>query len=442
MAKRMIGRIVIPVLAIFTFIAIPLAQNSHKPSHKLVLIKAQRLLDVRTGQYLSDQGVLVENERIKEVGDYRNLLKNAPKTAVVTDLGDLTLLPGLVDSHSHLFSAGDGRVDTTAEMNTDQRQLLAARNAREILEAGITTIRNLGGSGVRGDVVLRDRINAGQIIGPRIIAATRKLTPPGGQGNSLPQEVIERAFLPVSGEGAARQAVREAIKSGADVIKVVVDVGPRLLSLEEMKAIVDEANRHKLRVAAHAGSELAIATAIEAKVNSIEHGNGATEEMLRKMRERSIFLVLNLYTPSALRQIFAADLHRSPQDKVDFESDLKNTTEQSQRRLQRAMSSGVKIVAGSDMVYIYPGKTRGQASLIVLNALQEYGMPPIEIIRSATINAAELLGWQDSIGAIEANKYADLIAVKGDVLKGIRALETVAFVMKGGIIIRHEVRTK
>jgi len=438
----MIGRIVIPVLAIFTFITVPLAQNSRMTSHKPVLIKAQRLLDVRTGQYLSNQGVLVENERIKEVGDYRNLLKNAPKTAVVTDLGDLTLLPGLVDSHSHLFSADDGRVDTTAEMNTDQRQLLAARNAREILEAGITTIRNLGGSGVRGDAILRDQINAGQIIGPRIIAATRKLTPPGGQGNSLPQEVIERAFLPVSGEEGARQAVREAVKSGADVIKVVVDVGPRLLSLEEMKAIVDEANQHMLRVAAHAGSEMAIATAIEARVNSIEHGNGATEEMLRKMRERSIFLVLNLYTPPALRQIFSADLQRSPQDRTDFEAWLKNTTEQSQRRLQRAMNSRVKIVAGSDMVFIYPGKTRGQASLIVLNALQEYGMPPIEIIRCATINAAELLGWQDSIGTIEAKKYADLIAVKGDILKDIRMLETVGFVMKGGTIIRHEARTK
>jgi imidazolonepropionase-like amidohydrolase len=438
----MVGRIVIHVLAIVTFVAIPLAQNSHKPSHKHMLIKTQRLLDVRTGQYSSNQGVLVENGRIKKVGDYRDLLKNAPKTVVVTDLGDLTLLPGLVDSHSHVFSADDGRVDTTAEMNTDQRQLLAARNAREILEAGITTIRNLGGSGVRGDAVLRDRINADQIVGSRIIAATRKLTPPGGQGNSLSQEIIERAFLPVSGEEGARQAVREAIKSGANVIKVVVDAGPRLLSLEEMKAIVDEANQHKLRVAAHAGSERAIAIAIDAKVNSVEHGNEATEEMLRKMSDRGIFLVLNLYTPLALRQIFSAELQRSPQDKADFEAFLKNTAEQSQRRLQRAISSGVKIVAGSDMVFIYPGKTRGQASLIVLNALQEYGMPPIEIIRSATINAAELLGSQDSIGTIEANKYADLIAVKGDVLKDIRVLETVGFVMKGGSIIKHEISSK
>jgi imidazolonepropionase-like amidohydrolase len=437
----MVGRLVISVLASFTFVALPLTQNSHKPSHRLTLIKTQLLLDVRTGQYLPNQGVLVENARIKEVGDYGSLLKKAPK-AVITDLGDLTLLPGLVDSHSHLFSADDGRVDTTAEMSTDQRQLLAARNAREILEAGITTIRNLGGSEVSGDAVLRDQINANQVIGPRIIAATRKLTPPGGQGNSLSQEIIERAFLPVSGEEGARKAVREAIKSGANVIKVVVDDGPRLLSLEELKAIVDEANQHKLRVAAHSGSAKAIATAIDARVNSVEHGTGATEEMLRKMSERGIFLVLNLYTSPALHQIFSAELQRSPQDKADFEAFLKDIAEQSPRRLQRAMSSGVKIVAGSDMVFIYPGKTRGQASLIVLNALQEYGMPPIEIIRSATINAAELLGWQDSIGTIEANKYADLIAVKGDILKDIRVLETVGFVMKGGSIIKHEISSK
>lgn len=400
------------------------------------------MLDVRTGKYLLNQGLLVENGYIKIVGEFSEILNIAAGSAVTVDLGSLTLLPGLIDSHSHLFSASDGRLDTTAQMNSAQRRLLAARNAREVLEAGITTVRNLGGSGVDGDAVLRDLINAGQVIGPRIVAATRKLAPPVDQKSSLSQEIIDREFLTVSSLEGARQAVREAIKSGASIIKVVVDGSPRPINLQEMKAIVDEAHRHKLKVAAHATSQKAIRTSVDARVDSLEHGNELNDDLLQGMREKGIFLVLNLYQPESLRHIFATELQRSPDQKADFEDFLRNNTEQSRQRLQRAMKSGVRIVAGSDMVFIYPGKTRGQATLIVLNALEQYGMQPVEIIRSATINAAELLGWQGMIGTIEPNKYADLIAVEGDPLKDITRLEQVRFVMKGGVITRDDWRAR
>lgn len=415
------------------------AQNSRNPSPSTVLLKAGRLLDVRNGTYLLNQGVLIKDGYIVQVGEYSKLQKQVQTNVTNIDLSQLTLLPGLVDSHSHLFSASDGRVDTTSQMSVFQRQLVAERNARDVLEVGITTVRNLGGSGVNGDAILRDLINAGRASGPRIVAATRKLRPPGGQGGSLSQEVIDREFLIVDGPDRARQAVRDAIKSGANIVKVVIDAGARAINLPELKAIVDQAHRQNMKVAAHATSEGGIRTAVEAAVDSVEHGNQANAEILTTMREKGIYLMLNLYTSDSLHDIFAAELKRSPGQKTDFEDFLRNNDEQSRQRLQKAMDAGVKIVAGSDMVFVYPGKTRGESSLIVLYALQHYGMRPLEIIRATTINAAELLGWQDVIGSIEPNKYADLFAVEGDPLKDIAEIAKVRFVMKGGKVIRNEI---
>ncbi|HEY0005834.1 MAG TPA: amidohydrolase family protein [Pyrinomonadaceae bacterium] len=410
---------------------------------KPILIKAGRLLDVKWGQVLAGQGVLVENGRIKRVGPLALVLRHAPKNVTVVDLGDAMLLPGLIDCHSHLFLSSDGRVDTTLKMSINEREALAAKMAREVLEAGITTVRNLGHSGVRGDADLRDEINAGRLAGPRILAATRKLTPPGGQllpGNPATEEVIKREFLPVNGALQARQAVRQAIKAGADVIKIVVDVGQKLLSEDEVKAIVDEAHRARLKVAAHATTEKGAATAALAGVDSIEHGTRASDETFRLMQRKGIFLVPTDYTEASLRQIFAANLRQSPADTADFEAWLKEYLELTPRRFQRAMKAGVKIAAGSDQYFIYPGRTRGQATLLMLETLVSEGLPALEAIRAATVNASELLGWQDRIGTIEAGKYADIIAVEGDPLKEIKELQRVSFVMKDGVVIRNDER--
>jgi imidazolonepropionase-like amidohydrolase len=353
-------------------------------------------------------------------------------------LSRATVLPGLFDCHTHLFSASDGREDTTAKLSETERLLLGEKHAREYLESGITTIRDLG-HGVNRALLLRDRINSGQIIGAEIFAAGRKLTPPGGQGVT-PSSTPDYAgnFVEVSGgPETARRAAREVIQYlGADVVKVVVDVGARVLSVADLSAIVDEAHRAKLKVAAHATSEAAIRIAVDAGVDSIEHGNEVTPEILTQMQKLGIFLIPNSFTEESLRQIFAAELRRHPDARADFETFIKTTLEQSRRRMRLALEAKVRIAAGSDMIFIYPGKTRGEASTLNLLAMHEQGMPAIEVIRAATINAAELLGISNSSGRIRKGNTADLIAVYGDPLSDLSVLEKVKFVMKHGVIIK------
>ena len=435
-------------LLLVFLLAVALIPAQSTPARVTLLIKAGRLLDVRTGRVLTDQAILIEGERIKEVGATATVARHAPADARVIDLSRATLLPGLIDCHTHLLSIWDGRHDTNeaavlgvTQMSLAQRALMGAWMAREELEAGITTVRDLGLSGINGDVALRKAIDAGWVVGPRILASTRKITPSGGQldGQSvLAKEIAEQEFASINGPEEARKAVREATYTGADVIKVVIDAGPRVLTLEEMKAIVDEAHRSKIKVAVHATTALGTSTAVEAGADSIEHASVISDQTLRMMKERGIFLVPTDFTPGAIRHIFASPRQLSPADAADLEGYLKGYMATVPDRLKRAMKIGVKIAAGSDMLFKFPGKTRGQASLLLYEALRDEGMPPVEIIRAATVNAAELLGWQDRVGTLEANKYADLIAVEGDPLKDITELQRVKFVMKGGQIIRDD----
>ncbi len=428
------------VLALLTFGTASRASDESL-ENQATLLKVGRLLDVKTGAYLVNQGVLVEQGRIKAVGAFDKVKRGAPKSVKMIDLSRATVLPGLIDCHSHLFLSNDGRLDRTSALSEEERMRVAERNALELLTAGVTTVRNLGHSGIRGDAALRDAINARKIPGLRIIAATRKLTPPGGQAimtNAVTKEALEKDFLTISNVDEARSAVLKTIDNGADVIKVVIDVGQKLLSPEEMKAIVDEAHRAKIKVAVHATTADGARRAAEAGVDSIEHGNLATDETFRLMAARGIFLVPTDFTPDSLRQIFAADVERNPKDKDDFEKYIKSYAETMPKRLQRALKAGVRIAAGSDVFFMYPGKTRGQASLLILETLHSEGMQPIDCIRAATVNAAELLGWQDRIGTIEPGKFADIIAVKGDPLKDLSEFQRVQFVMKDGYVIRDE----
>lgn len=290
--------------------ALLLAQAQPPPAPaagpRTTLVKAARIVDVQAGRYVTDQAVLIESDRIKEIGPTALVQGHAPADAVVIDLGAATLLPGLIDCHAHLLSAMRARrttseniLVTVAEMSASQRALLGAANAREALEAGITTVRNVGHSGVDGDAALRDAVNEGWVVGPRMQAATRKLTPPGGQGLALRHEIardiIDLEFLTVSGEEEGRRAVREALFHGADVIKIVMDVGPRTLAAGEARAIVAEAHRSGIRVAAHATTAAAIAAAVEAGVDSVEHGDEATDEVLAAMARKGIALVVTAW---------------------------------------------------------------------------------------------------------------------------------------------------
>jgi imidazolonepropionase-like amidohydrolase len=415
---------------------------------KAVLIKAGRIVDARSGRMLADQAILVEGERIKEVGPTLTVASHAPADARVIDLQRATLLPGLIDCHTHLLSSWDGRLDTNeaavlgvTQMSMAQRALLGAAMAREELEAGITTVRDLGLSGIDGDVALRNAINAGWVEGPRILASTRKITPTGGQLDSkfaLAKELVEQEFAAINGPEEARRAVREATYIGADVIKVVIDARPRVLTLEEMKTIVDEAHRSRIKVAVHATTELGTKTAAEAGADSIEHASVISDQTLQMMKERGIFLVPTDFTADTIRLIFTSSRQLSPADAADLEGYLKGYAATVPDRLRRAMKIGVKIAAGSDMLFKVPGKTRGQASLLLYEALRAEGMTPAEIIRAATASAAELLGWQDRVGSIEATRFADLIAVEGDPLKDITELQRVKFVMKGGRVVRDD----
>lgn len=403
-----------------------------------ILLKVGRLLDVKTGAYLVNQGVLVEQGRIKEVGEFGSVKRRAPKGVKIIDLGRAAVLPGLIDCHSHIFMSNDGRIDRTSKLTEEERWRVAERNAHELLMAGVTTVRNLGHSGVRGDAALRDAIKARTYPGLRIIAATRKLTPPGGQSvldNPVSKEILARDFLTIGNVDEARSSVLSAIDAGADVIKIVVDVGAKLLSLDEVKAIVEEAHRAKIKVAAHATTREGAKIAAEAGVDSIEHGNNASDETFRLMAERGIFFVPTDFTPDSLRQIFAADVERNPKDKEDLEQYIKDYALKMPQRLQRALKAGVPIAAGSDVFFMYPGKTRGQASLLIIETLNSEGMPPLDCIRAATINAAELLGWQDRIGTIEAGKFADIIAFKGDPVRDLSEFQRVQFVMKDGVVV-------
>jgi imidazolonepropionase-like amidohydrolase len=406
---------------------------------KAKLVRAARLADVKAGKILEDRGVWIEGDRIKEVGPIADVRKHAPRDREEVDLGDVTILPGLIDCHTHLLmnyskQMGDdaNMLLTVAQLGTTRRALLGAAMAREDLEAGFTTVRDLGNSGVNGDVALREAIQAGWVVGPRIVASTRALSAAGGQfGGLVPeaQRLIDQEYVAVSGVEEARRAVRQAFYDGADCIKVIVDTGPRVLSPEEMRVIVEEAHRVQKKVAAHAAGHPAMRIAAEAGVDSIEHAYGAPDDMLKIMAEKHIFLV-----PTDFPSV---ESYATPPIPPEMAAGIQRFIDANHDRLRRAIKLGVPIATGSDTYFQTPGKTRGQASLAMLRSHVAAGMTPAQALRAATADAAELLGMADRIGSVEAGKFADLIAVRGNPFDDIGALEQASFVMKGGIVVHR-----
>ena len=421
----------------------------------LTLVKAVRLLDPRTGNVLSPAAVLIDGDKIKQVGSPTQV--SVPAGARIIDLGAATLLPGLIDGHTHLLL--DIVVPPTAESerhyngefspglllsvaeSPSKRVLLGAQLAREDLESGITTVRNLGHSGIDGDTELRDAIKAARVAGPRILASGRKLIAQGSYFQSLnpalAAAILQQEFLLVNGPDGARQAVRENIFQHVDVIKVTTGED---LSVAELTAVVDEAHRQHLKVAVHAVDSNSVQTAIDAGADSIEHGNQATDAQLEQMRDKGIFLDL---TPTFYDGFFLKIADPSivlPSAVHDAEV---SAGERGKKRyeefVQRVLKAGVKFSAGSDMCWFYPGKTRGEASTAAFVNLHQAGMSALDVIRAVTTNAAEMLGWSDRIGAIEAGRFADLIAVAGDPIVDSTELERVKFVMKDGQVVRNDI---
>ena len=448
----------------------------------VTLVKAGRLLDPRTGNVLSPAAVLIEGNKIKEVGAPAKV--QAPPGAKIVDLGKATLLPGLIDSHTHLLL--DVVLPAEAERarryngsfvpelllaiveSPSKRVLLGAQMAREDLESGITTVRNLGHSGIDGDVALRDAINAGRVPGPRILASGRKLAQQGKNGYvqnlnpALANAILQQEFLGFNGADSARQAVKEDLFYDVDVIKVTVEDDT---SVTEMKAIVEEAHRQNVKVAVHAATQGSIQTAIDGGADSIEHGNEVTDEQLKQMRDKGMFFD---FTPTSYGDFFTRIFEGTIAMSLELRAERLKADERSRQRyndliqrllkpevnfaggfdepdrraydslVQHVLKSGVKFAAGTDMCWFYPGKTCGQASVSRFPTLHEAGMQPLDVIRAITTNAAEMLGWQDRIGAIEPGKFADLVAVAGDPIADITELERVRFVMKDGQVIKND----
>ncbi len=412
----------------------PAAAPTPPPAPSTLLL-ADHLFDAMAGVLRDHQAVLVGPDgKIAAVGAADTVKTPANARRIQFPPG-ATLLPGLIDAHTHLLMDFDRNLGgddpntllNVAQASTAKRALLGVRNGREDLLAGITTVRDLGNSGLNGDVALKGAIEAGWVQGPRIMASTRALAPIGGQfPRMIPQAqpLIEQEYVTVTGADAARAAVRQAKYDGADVIKVIVDNAYNVLALDEMKAIVEEAHRRRMKVAAHAVNELAVSTAIDAGVDSIEHAYGASDASLARMAERHIYLVptdeaterwSSPTTPQAMRVLTLV-----------------------QHRLKKAVELGVPIALGSDAYYRYPDATRGQISLEVLRSYLRAGLTPAQTLQAATINAATLLGLDAKIGSLEPGKIADIVATPGDPLKVPALVEHISFVMKAGEVVKDE----
>jgi len=456
-----------------------MAQLGAQSTAPVTLVKAGRLLDPRTGNVLAPAAVLIDGNKIKQVGAPAQI--KPPSGAKIIDLGKATLLPGLIDSHTHLLIDpiypseaerarrynGGFATDLVLAMveSPSKRVLMGAQAAREDLESGITTVRNLGHSGIDGDTELRDAINAGRLPGPRILASGRKLITRGSYIQSLnpafADAILQQEFLLIEGADRAREAVRQNEFQAVDVIKVTADPN---LTVPELTAVVQEAHREQLKVAVHAVDKVSIQTAIDAGADSLEHGNEITDEQLKQLRDKGIFFD---FTPTAYGDFFtrmfegtiamslilrperlgADELTRKRYKEMirvlQSQAEFKDVSDEREDRkyaslVQHVLKSGVKFAAGSDVGWYFPGKTRGQASVSRFPTLHQAGMPALDVIRAITTNAAEMLGWQDRIGAIESGKFADLIAVAGDPIADITELERVRFVMKGGQVVRND----
>ena len=410
-----------------------LAQSTSAPaSDPATILRVARFLDVRSGSYVKGAAIYVEGDRIKAVGVAADVVRLAPTSARIIDLGDATILPGLIDCHTHLMAripgGSNGYAVNLLTKSQAYRALEGAANARATLEAGFTTVRDVEneGSGY-ADVALRDAINDGLVEGPRMRVATRAIAAVGQYnpfGISPDLKDFPTGAQMVSGGEEARRAVREQIGHGADLIKVYADWEYPTLTLAEMQVIVEEAHKANRKVAAHATTPDGIRNAVLAGVDSIEHGHRADRAVLELMKSKGVYLVPTL---SGLD----AHLAKAPEDFTSAKA--KSFLESVRRAVVTAREIGVKIADGSDPA----SANRHGKNAEELESMTRRGLTPLEAIRAATTSAADLIGWPDDVGAVEPGKFADLIAVRGDPIADITILQHVKFVMKGGRVIKN-----
>ncbi len=419
MTRRSIFRIGILALCIAGNLATTEAGEEH------LALKAAHMLDVESGKILEDVTVLVAGETIEAVNPTK-----LPKGVEILDLGDRTLLPGLMDLHTHLLYSLEGDwVHRKVKEGPADAALRGVRNAATTLKAGFTTVRDVGGAGF-ADIALAHAIERGTIDGPHMFPAGHSLSITGGHCDTTGYApgIAERGPEQGIADGVDEvlRAVRYQIKHGAKVIKVCATagvlsfegpVGAQQYSEEELRVIVEEARRHGLKVAAHAHGSEGILAAVKAGVSSIEHGSTLTDEIIEEMKRRGTYLVPTTYLADAI------DLDSLP---APIRAKAESILPVAKKSLSRAIRAGVNIAFGTDAA-VYPHGLNARE----FSSLVDRGMTPIEAIRTATIYAADLLGVQDR-GAIRVGLLADLIAVDGNPLDDVSTLESIAFVMKGG----------
>jgi imidazolonepropionase-like amidohydrolase len=408
-------------------------------SAETLFVRAGRLIDVVQGRVLTDQLVRIEDGRIAAVGAYAQ----PPADARVIDWSAYTVLPGLMDMHSHL--TGDITSSNVAAplMSTGARDaLMGVVNARATLRAGFTTVRDVGAYRAFTDVALRDSIAAGHIEGPRMYVAGAYVTVSHGGGEVTglaPDVVVPDDFRRgvANSEAEVRQRVRELIAGGADFIKIIATgavltsgttPGAAEYTESEIRAAVEEAAQYGTFVAAHAHGAEGIRRAVRAGVRSIEHGSYLDDEGIRLMRRHGTWLVADIYNGD-----YIAEIGRRDGWPAEIMRKNDETTETQRQAFAKAVRAGVRIAYGTDSgVYPHADAARQFAYMV------RYGMTPMQAIQSATINSARLLGRENEIGSIAPGRRADMIAVSGDPLQDVNLLHTgVVGVMKDGVIYRH-----
>jgi imidazolonepropionase-like amidohydrolase len=416
--------------------AMAITANAQAPVPKRTVIRAGRVLNVRTGELKANQAIVIEADKIVKIAPSSEVTAAAGDTTI--DLPDATVLPGLIDMHTHLTFELSSLSYEGLKISTAREALHGARNARRTLEAGFTTVRNVGAKDY-ADIALRDAINDGDVIGPRIVASGPAL---GITGGHCDENLLPPAFH-FQGEGVAdgvegvQHKVREVIKYGADVIKICAtggvlskgdDPNASQYTLEEMKAIVADAHRLGRKVAAHAHGAEGVRWASEAGVDSIEHGHLMDDAAVATLKKNGTYLVPTLF----LGEYMLAHLEQSDVPEYSKQK-MRDVSAAMQKNVKKAFDAGVKVAFGTDAA-VYPhGLNAGEFHVYV-----KLGMTPLAAIQTATINAADLLGPKYLVGSLEPGKWADVVAVDGDPTKDVTMLEHVKFVMKGGAVYKND----
>jgi imidazolonepropionase-like amidohydrolase len=429
---------VLALCAVLIALAIPSAeitgQNPAVPSAPTrVAIRAGRLIDGLGGAPITDAVILVENDRITAVGKGLQI----PVGAHVIDLRRSTVLPGFIDAHTHVTSQPENYMEDLFRKSPIDVAVSAHIYARRTLDAGFTTIRDVG-AGEFIDVALRNAINNGAVVGPRMQVATLTVGSTGGHGDLTgfsPYVKFGQFSGIADGVDEIRKLVRFEVKNGADLIKMLASagvlseeesVGAPQFTQEEMNAVVQEAAMWGRKVAAHAHGTEAIKRALRAGVASIEHASLIDDEGIQLAKEHGAYLVMDIYNDDYIMSEYKKLGY--PQKILDKEAKIGRLQRENFRR---AVQAGAKMAFGTD-AGVYPHGWNGKQ----FAKMVEWGMTPMQAILSATQSGADLLGWSDRVGSVQPGRFADLVAVDGDPLKDISELERVRFVMKGGVVYK------